>query len=163
MSLMLLVVGNNRHLPKGTRFGAPEIRIAHAINAPALIMRYPLLRALEVARIADTTGQVLDDATFLVCVAVLWYWIGLHFCAESTARKQQRPARELIADVLLVILGLFLMLGSWSIPNRQYSADAVLEAVLYSGWGLFFVIRFSHQAWMAARTSDLPGAPRSRS
>jgi hypothetical protein len=150
----LLFVGQNRLVPKGADDAtvAPETKLAYAVSAPAVVLRYPLLRLWEAAKIAGWENQTANNATFLLCVPLVWFWLGRSIAMpRDTQTKKQNRASRFFVNFTLVLLGALLAFRAWLVGSWRY--ETLFESFLYLSWGLFFLLTYGLELWRASKTS----------
>lgn len=152
IALGLVLAGHFWHRSSGQEpeYWAPTVRLAHAVNAPAMLFRFPVLRLWDAvySTAADPTNsveEVADDSIFLLGVAILWYMIGrkLEARKQSQSSVQVRPSKwaygvsfvSFAAGIFLVLTGVGMLR-----LHLQLRAETMAESALYVIWGLVIAV-----------------------
>ncbi len=140
------------HLSPG-RFSPGQL-VCYGINAPAIFLRlivFPFTRGHPYWPQLFVLGHGLEDLSFFLGVAILWFLIGkwldrrrLH--KERSERRM--TARELLIGVLLVALGLFMGLGFlyWGadgLRNPYKGGDywaTVISSIFFLAWSFALIL-----------------------
>jgi hypothetical protein len=133
---------------------APDRQICDALNAPAALVRFFLLKfAVRAFTRPSRVDFILETIVYFALVGVLWFFVAVEINARNREKLSALTAKTGIrtaADVVLIAFGAGLtVLGQ--LVRHQFGGIpdtySNLIAVPYFIWAIVIVVFYGHDLW----------------
>lgn len=136
--------------PSNPAWRAPDRQVCDAVNAPAAVVRFGLLKALD--RWAPNHVRadfVIETGVYFVLVALLWYGVSVEITRHRQSRcnlARTRTVSRALFDIFFVLFGI--AVGTAGQPVRHQFMDvtaySTFLALPYFIWAVVLVVFYGY-------------------